>query len=217
MLQGFLIATLVLGGTGLALFLVLRLLGFLLRSLWAMLCAPFHATEPKARDWVSSRPAFPHRPFGSGVGTFPDDAPNAFGSRYPSDWAGRRAEAMRRAGFHCDLCGRDLQHEQRNREVHHRRRFGTGEHALGNLQLLCRDCHANQPGPAWIRAKRELRLDGMGRIHLAACPIGKVVGWAGAPFRDTLSRACRNHEDASPCVFCFGGRSPQEVDALQAA
>ena len=136
MLTIFLITGITLTAAVVALALTGLLLRFLAQSFWA---------------WLNS---LRHRSV-VGWSSFDDLAPSVPGARYPSDWMDRRRAVITRAHDRCERCGKDLRKQRK--EVHHTRRTradGVGDHALGHLQCMCLDCHAKQPGHAWILSKR---------------------------------------------------------------
>jgi len=141
---------------------------------------------------------------------FPDHTPSAPGSRYPADWPQRRkvvlAAARVSSGYRCQDCRRVF---PGGLEVHHRTRTGLHEHALANLEAVCHDCHAAKgPDHAWIRAKILLRRDSAGRLHNASC----AFGGRGKLFRETVTRAARQHDHRGLCYLCFKDRTPQAID-----
>lgn len=136
MLTIFLISGITLTAAGVALALTGLLLRFLAQSFWARLNSLRHRS---AVGWSS----------------FNDLEPSVPGTRYPADWMARRSAVITRAHGRCEDCKLDLRKQRK--EVHHMRRTradGVGDHALGNLKCLCVQCHAKQPGHAWILTKR---------------------------------------------------------------
>jgi len=81
---------------------------------------------------------------------------------YPIDWERRRALAFTNSEGHCSLCGSYLEaklccepekiwsypqdcHLLSGAHVHHKRSINSGgDHSLGNLELLCTDCHSKK-------------------------------------------------------------------------
>lgn len=63
-------------------------------------------------------------------------------------WATVRDEALRVAGYSCQLCNIDDQ--EAVLDVHHRTYERLGNEDIGDLTVLCRDCHRHFHGE-WSR------------------------------------------------------------------
>ena len=63
-------------------------------------------------------------------------------------WRERRARALKRAGFRCQICGEDTG----KLEVHHNRYDNLGNERDEDLVALCGQCH--RVVTTWLRARR---------------------------------------------------------------
>jgi len=225
MLKALLVESLLLIGAVLCLCLAVlyRIVIFILRCTWKVACSCCRRNDFRDKSSIAElsfrgtqtswAPASQTRPL-----FFSSFEPSAAGSRYPHDWYHRRRAVIERDEFRCQHCGGTVTYG--SAEVHHlqrTRKDGVGDHAMAVLTTLCQRCHTEMPNHRWMRSKIELRLDGMGRLHLAGCRSGEKAGWHGQVFRDTVSRGSRSHSNAPLCPHCFRNKSPQEVDALLAA
>lgn len=60
---------------------------------------------------------------------------------YPDDWDQRRERVLERDGYECQRCGAS----DSGLQVHHRTPISEGGgHELGNLETVCRSCHAEE-------------------------------------------------------------------------
>jgi len=72
---------------------------------------------------------------------------------YPRDWPKRAREAKETAGWRCQDCGRNCAGDKKNLHVHHISGVKS-DSSPGNLEVVCRSCHANKPGHEHLRHQR---------------------------------------------------------------
>ena len=56
-------------------------------------------------------------------------------------WRRKRAAALKRAGFRCQVCN-----GSKRLDVHHRTYARLGNELVDDLEVLCRDCHNERHG-----------------------------------------------------------------------
>src|SRR5690348_12500442 len=64
--------------------------------------------------------------------------------QYPEDWPVLSRRLREEMDWQCELCGRSFRDRPDRLHVHHRSGVKS-DNSRSNLQVLCADCHAQQP------------------------------------------------------------------------